>query len=75
MDGAGGNAGSGGSGAEAGKGGTGGLSDAGGAGGAAVVADAGNPDDTAPLVLNEGQQVLFVGGFLSKLYEELSLNL
>lgn len=29
----------------------------------------------APLVLDDGQEVLFVGGFLSELYEELSVNL
>lgn len=75
MDGAGGNAGSGGSGVEAGKGGTGGLSAVGGTAGVGVAGKARNPDDTAPLVLNQGKQVLFVGGFLSKLYEELSLDL
>ncbi|MBT8470173.1 MAG: hypothetical protein HKN10_03670 [Myxococcales bacterium] len=29
----------------------------------------------APLILDEGQEVLFVGGFMSELYEELSVNL
>jgi hypothetical protein len=35
----------------------------------------GEPTAAAPLVLGEGQEVLFVGGFLSELYEELSVNL
>jgi len=35
----------------------------------------GEPTAAAPLVLDEGQEVLFVGGFLSELYEELSVNL
>jgi len=52
-----------GSGGEAGQGGTGGM------GGLSATGA------TAPLILGEGQQVLFIGGFLSELYEELSLNL
>jgi len=55
-----------GSGGEAGQGGTGGT------GGKDVT---GELSDTAPPVLGTGQQVLFIGGFLSELYEELSLNL
>lgn len=58
-----------GSGGGAGEGGASGLSgESGGGGGSAVVRP-------TPLVLNEGQEVLFVGGFMSELYTELSLNL
>ncbi|MGB3049709.1 MAG: hypothetical protein WBB42_01835, partial [Polyangiales bacterium] len=46
-----------------------------GSGGAGIDSAPGELAATAPLVLDEGQEVLFVGGFLSELYEELSVNL
>jgi hypothetical protein len=60
----GGNAGAGGLGGSGGAGGDGGSSGTGGAGGVGGIAE-----------LPKDQEVLFVGGFMSELYEELSLHL
>ena len=46
-----------------------------GSGGIGIDLALGEPTAPAPLVLDEGQEILFVGGFLSELYEELSVNL
>jgi len=52
-----------------------GAGGAAGSGGAKIDSAPGELAATTPLVLDEGQEVLFVGGFLSELYEELSVNL
>ncbi len=52
-----------------------GAGGAAGSGGIGIDLAIGEPTAAAPLVLDEGQEVLFVGGFLSELYEELSVNL
>ena len=52
-----------------------GAGGAAGSGGTGIDLALGEPTAAAPLVLGEGQEVLFVGGFLSELYEELSVNL
>lgn len=55
-----------------GSGGAGGHGLTGSAGGSGA---AGSADAAAALVLRDGQQVLFIGGFISEVYEELSANL
>ena len=67
--------GAGGSVGDAGQGGQGGTSSS---GSTDTIGDPAGTDaarDAASPVLGKGQQVLFIGGFLSELYEELSLNL
>jgi len=52
-----------------------GAGGAAGFGGSGIDSAPGELAATTPFVLDEGQEVLFVGGFMSELYEELSLNL